>query len=52
MVKILRKFYENHKAQFLKLEFLLAQNRYFVVIVFKTLKMKFKFKHIILITKV
>ena len=43
------KSYENLKTikrhNFQNLVFLLAKNRYFVVIVFKILKMEFKFKY-------
>ena len=56
MVKILRKSYENFKKitrlNFQNLMFLMVKNRYFVVVAFKMLKMEFKFKHTILITKV
>jgi len=53
MINILRKSYEHHKAQFPKYSvFLLAKNRYFVVIAFKMLKVEFKFKYTILLTKV
>ena len=52
MAKILRKSYENHKAQFPKLSLLLAKNQYFVILAFKMLKLEFKFKYPILITNV
>ena len=52
MGKILRKSYENHKAQFPKLSVFIGQNRYFVIITFKILKMEFKFNYTILITNV
>ena len=49
------KSYENLKKitglNFQKLVLLLAKNRYFVVIAFKMLKMEFKFKYTVLITK-
>ena len=50
MVKIFRKSYENHEAQFPNIVFLLIKNRNFVIIAFKMLKMEFKYT--ILITKV
>ena len=40
------------RFNFQNLVFLLAKNRYFVVIAFKVLKMEFKFKYTTLITKV
>ena len=44
---------ENHKAQFRKLSvFLLAKNRYYVIIAFKIMKMEFKFEHTRLTKKV
>ena len=52
MVKILRTSYESHEAQFLKFSVFIGQNRYFVVIAFKMLKMECKFKYTILLTKV
>ena len=40
------------RLNFQHLVFLVAKNRYFVVIVFKILRMEFKFKYTILITNV
>ena len=48
MVKILRK----SRGSISKIKCFIDQNRYFVVIAFKMLKMEFKFKYTILITKV
>ena len=45
--KILRK----SRGSISKLEILLAKNRYFFVIAFKMLKMEFKFRYTISITK-
>ena len=49
MVKSLRtsNLKKNTRLNFQNLVFLLAKNRYFVVIAFKMLKMEFKFKYTI-----
>ena len=52
MVKILRNLKKMKRLNFHKLVFLLAKNRYFVVIAFKIFKMEFKVLYAILITKV
>ena len=52
MVKILRNLEKITRLNFQNLVFLLAKNQYFVVIALKMLKMEFKFKHAILLTKV
>ena len=51
MVKIIRKSEENHEARFQNFTFLMAKNRYFVVIAFKLPKMEFKFKYTVIIMK-
>ena len=50
MIKILKNIKKITMLNFQNLVFLLAKNRYFVVIAFKNLKMEFKFKYTILIT--
>ena len=50
MVKILRKSYENHETQFPINSVFIVQKSIFVVTPNKMLKMKFKFKYILLIT--
>ena len=45
MAKILRNSYENRKAQFSNLIFLLPKNRSYVIIAFKMLKTEFKFEY-------
>ena len=52
MVKIVRKREKITRVNFQNLVFLLANNRYFVLIAFKMLRMEFIFKYTILITKV
>ena len=44
MAKISGESYENQKAQFLKLSFLLGKTQYFVIATFKMLKVQFKYK--------
>ena len=50
MVKILRNRKKNTRLNFHNLMFLLAKNRYFVVIAFKILKMEFTFTYTLSIT--
>ena len=45
MVKIIRKSLKNHEAQLPKLNVFVRQKRHFVIIIFKMLKMEFKFEH-------
>ena len=52
MVKILQNRKKIIRLNFHNLVLLLTKNRYFVVIEFKMLKVEFKFKYTILITKV
>ena len=52
MVKILENLKKITRLSFQNLVFLLAKNRYFVIIAFKMLKMEFKFKCAILVTNV
>ena len=52
MVKILENLKKVMRLNSQNVVFLLAKNQYFVDIAFKILKMEFKFKHTILITKV
>ena len=52
MVKILRKSKENHEAPFRKFSVFIGHKSIFRLIAFKILKMEFKVKYKILITKV
>ena len=52
MVKSLENLRKIMRLNFQNLMFLLAKNRYSIIIAFKILKMEFKFNYTILITKV